>query len=94
MKLVGDFRMLVFGVHFCTLFGLRSVCDLLVLRHFLAFEGGLAPVFKWVFDRTFHRVFTLVRVASQGGMYLVGVLHLSRARIYSPSRGGLPLREV
>jgi hypothetical protein len=37
---------------------------LLVLRHFLAFEGGLGPVFRWVFDRTFHRVFTLVRAAA------------------------------
>jgi hypothetical protein len=35
------------------LFGLRGFHDLLVLRHFLAFEGGLGPVFRWVFDRTF-----------------------------------------
>ena len=47
----------VFEVHFCTLFGLRSVCDLLVLRDFLAHESGFWPFFRRVFDRTFDRTF-------------------------------------
>jgi hypothetical protein len=33
----------VFEVHFCTLFGLRSVYDLLVLRDFLDFEVPFGP---------------------------------------------------
>jgi hypothetical protein len=43
----------VFEVHFCTLFGLRSVCDLLVLRDFFDVDGGFWPVFRRVLDRTF-----------------------------------------
>jgi hypothetical protein len=56
----------LFDLDFRPLFGPRSVCDLLVLRHFLAFEGGLAPVFRWVFDRPFGHdfaTFHLSRVA-------------------------------
>jgi hypothetical protein len=47
----------VFEVHFCTLFGLRSVCDLLVSRNFLDFEVPFGPLFGRLFDRTFHRTF-------------------------------------
>ncbi len=47
----------VFEVHFCTLFGLRSVCDLLVLRDFFDFEGCSGPVFGPLLDRTFHHDF-------------------------------------
>jgi hypothetical protein len=64
MGFLVPFLGLFFGCNFDPFFGLRVVRDLLVLRHFLAFEGGLAPVFRWGFDRTFHRVFTLVGAAA------------------------------
>ena len=47
----------VFGVHFCPFFGQFSIADLLVLRDFLAHEGGFWPFFRRVFDRTFDRTF-------------------------------------
>jgi hypothetical protein len=47
----------VFEVHFCTLFGLRSVYDLLVLRDFLDFEVPFGPLFGRLFDHTFHHDF-------------------------------------
>jgi hypothetical protein len=43
----------VFELDFCTLFGLRSVCDLLVLRDFFDVEGGFWAFFRRVLDRTF-----------------------------------------
>jgi hypothetical protein len=65
------------GSIFDPFFGQFSIADLLVLRDFLAFAGGLGPVFRWVFDRTFHRVFTLVRVAVLGALrvlvFILGV---------------------
>jgi hypothetical protein len=49
----------VFGVHFCPFFDQFSIADLLVLRDFFDVDGGLGPVFRWVFDRTFDRSFDL-----------------------------------
>jgi hypothetical protein len=59
----GGFLHSIFGVHFCPFFGQFSIADLLVLRDFFDVEGGFWAFFRRVFDRTFHRVFTLVRVA-------------------------------
>jgi hypothetical protein len=50
---VGGIFGAVFEVHFCTLFGQIFARDLLVLRDFFDVDGGLGPVFRWVFDRTF-----------------------------------------
>ena len=70
-------------------FGLFLDSDLLVLRDFFDFESGFRPVLGPLFARTFHRDFChrgvrvsgrgllklrRVRVSSQGGMYLVGVV--------------------
>ncbi len=47
----------VFEVHFCTLFGLRSVCDLAILRGFLGLDSCFWAFFRRVFDRTFEHDF-------------------------------------
>ncbi len=50
---LGSIFGLRFSVDFSPLFGLRAFSKLLVLLCFFALEGGLGPVFRWVFDRTF-----------------------------------------
>jgi hypothetical protein len=69
----------VFELDFSPLFGLRAFGKLLVLRDFLKLYGGFGPLFV----RTFHRDFCHrgVRVSSQGGMYLVGVVGSCRILI-------------
>ena len=69
----------VFEVHFCTLFGLRSVCDLAILRGFFALEGGFGALFGPLLDRTFHH--PEVRV-------LGGLGRVSRGRGLRLTRGG------
>jgi hypothetical protein len=40
----------LFEVHFCTLFGLRAFCNLLVLRDFLKLDGDLEPFLAPILD--------------------------------------------
>jgi hypothetical protein len=62
----------VFEVHFCTLFGQIFARDLLVLRDFFDVDGGLGPVFRWVFDRTFGDDFVYFSPRWSCGRPLVG----------------------
>jgi hypothetical protein len=86
----------VFELDFSPLFGQNFARDLLVLRDFFDFEGCSGPVFGPLFARTFHHDFChrgvrvsgrgllklrRVRVSSQGGMYLVGVVGSCRMLI-------------
>jgi hypothetical protein len=72
----------VFWVDFSPFFGLRGSRERRVSRGLVKLDGDFGPFLSPILDGLF---------ISARFLSLLGMFHVSRGRIYSPSRGGSPL---